>query len=173
MAYQIQGMSCRLTSSDAQSKVQPHYTYFHTFVDDKPFEEGRYMAVSRSILIVLAFVFGVPAALFAQATASIAGVVQDASGAILPGVTVEASSPALIEKVRTVVTDSAGQYKIEQLRGGVYTVTFTLSGFSTLRREGIELSGSFTATVNAELKVGSLAETLTVTGESPLVDLQS
>jgi Carboxypeptidase regulatory-like domain len=131
------------------------------------------MAVSRSILIALAFAFGVPPALFAQATASIAGVVQDTSGAILPGVTVEASSPALIEKVRTVVTDSAGQYKIEQLRGGVYTVTFTLSGFSTLRREGIELSGSFTATVNAELKVGSLAETLTVTGESPLVDLQS
>jgi Carboxypeptidase regulatory-like domain len=131
------------------------------------------MAVSRSILIALAFVFGVPPALFAQATASIAGVVQDASGAILPGVTVEASSPALIEKVRTVVTDSAGQYKIEQLRGGVYTVTFTLSGFSTLRREGIELSGSFTATVNAELKVGTLEETLTVTGESPLVDLQS
>jgi Carboxypeptidase regulatory-like domain len=131
------------------------------------------MSVSRSILIALALVFGIPPVLFAQATASIAGVVQDASGAILPGVTVEASSPALIEKVRTVVTDAAGQYKIEQLRGGVYTVTFTLSGFSTLRREGIELSGSFTATVNAELKVGALEETLTVTGESPLVDLQS
>jgi hypothetical protein len=129
--------------------------------------------MSRSILIALALVFGVPPALFAQATASIAGVVQDASGAVLPGVTVEASSPALIEKVRTVVTDASGQYKIEQLRGGVYTVTFTLSGFSTLRREGIELSGSFTATVNAELKVGALEETLTVTGESPLVDLQS
>ena len=80
--------------------------------------------------------------------------VRDTSGAVLPGVTVEASSPALIEKTRTVVTDGAGQYRIEQLRGGVYTVTFTLSGFQTLKRDGIELSGSFAATVNADLKVG-------------------
>ena len=80
--------------------------------------------------------------------------VTDASGAVLPGVTVEASSPALIEKVRTVVTDGTGQYRIEQLRGGVYTVTFTLPGFNTVRREGVELAGSFAATVNAEMRVG-------------------
>jgi hypothetical protein len=110
---------------------------------------------------------------YAQATASIAGLVRDASGAVLPGVTVEASSPALIEKVRSAVTDGSGQYKIEALRPGVYTVTFTLAGFATLRREGIELSGSFAATVNADLKVGALEETVTVTSESPVVDVQS
>ena len=89
---------------------------------------------------------------FAQA--SIVGTVKDASGAVLPGVTVEASSPALIEKTRSVVTNGAGQYAIENLRPGTYTVTFTLTGFSTVKREGIELTGSFTATVNADMKVG-------------------
>jgi hypothetical protein len=103
----------------------------------------------------------------------IAGTVKDASGAVLPGVSVEAASPALIEKVRAAVTDGTGQYRVEDLRPGTYTVTFSLQGFSTTRREGIELSGSFTATVNADLKVGSLAETVTVTGESPIVDVQS
>src|SRR3989442_13296534 len=92
-----------------------------------------------------------------QATASgIAGLVRDASGAVLPGVTVEASSPALIEKVRTVVTDSEGRYNIVDLRPGTYTVTFTLTGFGILKRDGIELSAGFTAPVNAELKVGAL-----------------
>ena len=114
-----------------------------------------------------------PSAASAQATASIAGAVTDASGAVLPGVTVEAASPALIEKVRTVVTDGAGQYRLEQLRGGVYTVTFTLPGFNTVKREGLELSGSFVATVNAEMRVGAVEETVTVTGESPIVDIQS
>ena len=89
-----------------------------------------------------------PAAACAQA--SIAGVVKDSSGAVLPGVTVEAASPALIEKTRTVVTDGTGQYRIVDLRPGTYTVTFTLSGFSTVKREGIELTGSFAATVNAD-----------------------
>jgi hypothetical protein len=131
------------------------------------------MRAARGVLLAFALAVSVPSTAFAQAAASIAGVVRDTSGAILPGVTVEAASPALIEKVRTVVTDSGGQYKIEQLRGGVYTVTFSLSGFNTLRRDGIELSGSFAATVNAELKVGSIQETVTVTGESPLVDIQS
>jgi hypothetical protein len=130
------------------------------------------LAPSRA-LIVLVLMFGTAGGAFAQASASIDGVVRDASGAVLPGVTVEASSPALIEKTRTVVTDGAGQFKIEQLRGGIYTVTFSLSGFSTLKREGIELTGSFAATVNAELKVGSLEETLTVTGEASVVDIQS
>ena len=87
--------------------------------------------------------------------------------------TVEASSPALIEKVRAVVTDGTGQYRIVDLRPGTYAVTFTLPGFTTVQREGIELAGTFTATVNAELRVGAVAETMTVTGESPIVDVQS
>src|ERR1700681_3723830 len=116
----------------------------------------------------------VASGLSAQTGAScIAGVVKDTSGAILPGVTVEASSPALIEKVRTVITDDTGQYKIVDLRPGTYTVTFTLPGFSTVKRDGIELSGSFTASVNADLKVGAVEETVTVTGETPIVDIQN
>jgi hypothetical protein len=113
----------------------------------------------------------IPTFLYAQA--SITGVVRDTSGAVLPGVSVEAASPALIEKVRSVTTNEAGQYRIENLRPGVYSVTFGLSGFSTVKREAIELSGTFVATVNAELRVGSVAETVTVTGESPVVDVQS
>src|SRR6266851_2176367 len=88
---------------------------------------------------------------WAQGAGGIAGVVKDSSGAVLPGVTVEASSSALIERVRSVVTDAEGQYKIIDLRPGTYAVTFTLAGFSTLKREGIELSAGFTATINAEL----------------------
>jgi hypothetical protein len=114
-----------------------------------------------------------PASLFAQANSVIAGVVKDSSGAVLPGVTVEASSPALIERSRSVVTDGEGQYKILSLRPGVYTVAFSLSGFSTVKREGIELSASFTATVNAELRVGSVEETVTVSGSAPTVDVQN
>jgi hypothetical protein len=109
----------------------------------------------------------------ALAQASITGVVKDASGAVLPGATVEASSPALIEKVRSAVTDGSGQFRIVDLRPGLYTVTFSLPGFSTVRREGIELSGTFVSTVSAELKVGTIEETITVTGESPIVDVQS
>jgi len=109
----------------------------------------------------------------ASAQAAITGVVKDASGGVLPGVTVEAASPALIEKVRSVVSDATGQYRIVDLRPGVYSVTFTLPGFSTVRREGIELSGNFVATVNGDLKVGALEETITVTGETPIVDVQS
>ncbi len=106
-----------------------------------------------------------------QETASgIAGVIKDTSGAVLPGVTVEAASPALIEKVRTVVSDSEGRYNIVNLRPGNYVVTFTLGGFSIFKREGIELSAGFTATVNADMKVGALEETVTVTGAAPLVD---
>jgi len=127
----------------------------------------------RRVLVAGQLLLGFASVAFAQASASIAGTVHDSSGALLPGVTVEASSPALIEKTRTAVTDSAGQYRIEQLRGGVYTVTFALSGFQTLKREGIELTGSFAATVNVDLKVGALAETVTVTGEAPVVDIQS
>lgn len=124
----------------------------------------------RSVVVLTWFVV-LPAAAFAQG--SITGVVRDTSGAVLPGVTVEAASPALIEKARSVVTDGTGQYRIENLRPGTYAVTFVLAGFSTLRREGIELTGSFVASVNAELRVGALEETLTVTGETPIVDIQS
>src|SRR5687768_14369010 len=120
---------------------------------------------------VFALAVVIPSAVYAQA--SIAGAVRDTSGAVLPGVTVEAASPALIEKVRTVVTDGNGQFRIIDLRPGSYTVTFTLPGFNTFKREGIELSGSVTASVDAELRVGALEETITVTGEAPLVDVQS
>src|SRR5688572_4960086 len=96
----------------------------------------------------------------ASAQASITGVVRDASGLVLPGVTVEATSAALIEKVRTVVTDGGGQYRIELLPPGEYAVTFTLPGFSTVRREGIQLTGTFTATIDSDLRVGALEETI-------------
>jgi hypothetical protein len=120
---------------------------------------------------MLTWIVLVPVAAYAQA--SLVGVVRDTSGAVLPGVTVEASSPALIEKVRSATTDSGGQYRIENLRPGAYAITFTLPGFSAVKREGIELTGTFVASVNAEMRVGSLEETITVTGETPVVDVQS
>src|SRR5438093_4467091 len=109
----------------------------------------------------------------AQTGAAVTGVVADTSGAVLPGVTVEARSPALIEQLRSAVTDEAGRYRIVDLRPGTYTVTFTLPGFTTVTREGIELSGTFIANVNAELRVGGLQERVTVTGETPIVDTQN
>jgi hypothetical protein len=108
-----------------------------------------------------------------SAQSGIAGIVRDTSGAVLPGVTVEAASPALIEKVRSAVTDDSGSYRILDLRPGQYTVTFALAGFSTVRREGIELPPAFTATVNADLAVGAIEETITVSGAAPLVDVQN
>jgi hypothetical protein len=111
-----------------------------------------------------------PAAASAQASA-ISGVVRDSSGAVLPGVTVEASSPALIEKSRTAVTDGQGVYRIIDLRPGTYTVTFTLTGFTPYRREQVELPANFTSTINAELQVGALEQAVTVTGASPVVDV--
>src|SRR5262245_1095582 len=122
-------------------------------------------------VIVLTSLVLMPAAAFAQA--SIVGTVKDASGAVLPGVTVEASSPVLIEKTRSVISSGTGQYAIEDLRPGTYTVTFTLPGFTTVKREGIELTGRFIATVNADLKVGGVQETITVSGEAPIVDVTS
>ena len=113
--------------------------------------------VLMSIAIALAvFILPLSRPAYAQSNSNIAGVVKDATGAVLPGVTVEAASASLIEKVRTVVTDSAGQYKIVNLVPGSYVVTFTLAGFNTVRREGIELTASFTANINADLRVGSL-----------------
>ncbi len=121
---------------------------------------------------VVAAVLTLPAVGWAQSS-GIAGVVRDSSGAVLPGVTVEASSPVLIEKVRTVTTDAQGRYNIVDLRPGTYLVTFTLTGFTSVRREGIELSAAFTANVNADLRIGTLEETITVSGESPIVDTQN
>ena len=126
---------------------------------------GSMRAVALFALALL-----IPVLTFAQ---EITGTVRDNSGAVLPGVTVEASSPALIEKVRVTVTDDVGRYRIVGLRPGTYTVTLGLAGFSTFRREGIELTGSFIATIDAQLQVGALEETITVSGASPMVDVQS
>ena len=121
----------------------------------------------------LVTVFTTP--VFAQGTsaASIAGVVTDASGAVLPGVTVEASSPVLIEKVRSAVTDERGEFRIVELVPGTYTVTFTLTGFATFRREELQLPPNFNATLNAQMRIGALEESVTVSGASPLVDTQT
>jgi hypothetical protein len=123
--------------------------------------------------LVLAALLLIGLAAPASAQPAVAGIVKDSSGAILPGVTVEAASPALIEKSRTVVTDATGQYRIVDLKPGTYSVTFTLSGFSSIRREGIELTGSGVTTINADLRVGSVNETITVTGVTPVVDTQT
>src|SRR5258708_16147813 len=108
------------------------------------------------LLVLFAAVGLIPAAVSAQGVrASITGVVKDTSGAVLPGVTVEVSSPVLIEKTRAAVTDGSGQYRIVDLQAGTYSVTFQLTGFSTVKRDGVELSGSFVATINADMKVGA------------------
>ena len=109
----------------------------------------------------------------AAAQSSFTGTVKDTSGAVLPGVTVEASSPVLIEGTKTDVTDSDGQYRITDLRPGVYTVTFTLPGFKQTRQEKVELRADFAGTLNATLEVGALEEAITVTGASPTVDVSS
>src|SRR5438093_7149309 len=114
----------------------------------------------RFSLLALAVLIMAPAV--ANAQASIAGVVKDASGAVLPGVTVEVASPALIEKTRSTVTDGSGLYQIISLPPGTYSVTFSLQGFSTYKRDGLELTGSFVASINADMKVGAVAETITV-----------
>src|SRR5262249_37024197 len=125
------------------------------------------------ITAICAGVLFAAASASAQGTSAIAGVVRDTSGAVLPGVTIEASSQALIEKVRTVVTDSEGQYKILDLPAGVYTVTFSRTGSSTIKREALELTANFTTIVVVEMRVGQLEETITVTGSSPIVDVQT
>jgi hypothetical protein len=134
-------------------------------------QEARSMRRFARIVGLLASVTLLPAAAFAQG--AIAGVVKDASGAVLPGVTIEASSPVLIEKVRTVVSDGSGNFRVENLRPGSYSVTFTLPGFSTVKRDDIPVSGSGVTQTDAVLRVGAVAETITVTGETPLVDIAS
>jgi carboxypeptidase family protein len=123
------------------------------------------------IVLAVGCVGLLPAAVFGQG--AIGGVVRDSSGGVLPGVTVEATSPALIERVRTAVTDNNGQYLIVDLRPGVYSVAFTLTGFTTLKREGLELSTGVTLPINAELKVGAIEETVIVTSQTPVVDIKS
>jgi hypothetical protein len=136
------------------------------------FEVGMIQRISvAGVLVVLCVLL--PSLAWAQQSSGIAGVVRDTSGAVLPGVTVEASSPALIEKVRSVTTDGDGRYNIVDLRPGTYVVTFSLAGFNTFKREGVALTAGFTATINAEMQVGALEETITVTGASPLVDTQN
>src|SRR5918996_1274247 len=130
----------------------------------------RALCTARAALLTLACI-AFPTVSFAQS--AIAGTVKDASGAVLPGVVVEASSPVLIEKVRTVTTNDQGQFTIVDLRPGTYRVSFTLPGFNTFVRDGLELPTDFTATIGAEMRVGTLEETVTVTGESPVVDVSS
>lgn len=134
-----------------------------------PWQSFRSSFVTTLLVLILA----VPSVLSAQQASGIAGLVRDTSGAVLPGVTVEAASPALIEKVRTAVTGSDGRFNIVDLRPGTYAVTFSLTGFKTFRRDGIDLTAGFTATINGEMAVGALEETITVTSAAPLVDTQN
>ena len=129
------------------------------------------MRTFAKFAITLLWAVLLPSVAYAQA--SLTGVVRDSSGAVLPGVTVEAASPVLIEKVRVVNTDGNGRYQLVDLRPGAYTVTFTLAGFSTVRRDGVTLTGSTVSSVDADLRVGALEETITVTGEAPVVDVSS
>src|SRR5437867_5712562 len=131
----------------------------------------RHGTFAVSVLAATACLILMPAV--ASAQSGFAGIVRDTTGAVLPGVTVEASSPVLIEGRRSAVTNERGQYKIVDLRPGTYTVTFSLPGFSTLKRDAIELPANFTVPINAELDVGGLEQTVTVTGETPVVDTQS
>src|SRR5689334_19484063 len=127
--------------------------------------------LARTLILVVSMSAVLPVAAFAQA--SIAGTVKDASGAILPGVTVEAASDVLIERARTTVTNGSGQYQIIDLPGGTYAVTFSLPSFQTMKRDNVALIGSFTATIDAELSPGNIAEVVTVTANAPIVDVQS
>src|ERR1700738_5012539 len=124
-----------------------------------------------ALAMVVAGVLVLPSGVCAQA--SITGTVKDTSGAVLPGVTVEASSPALIERVRSTVTDTSGLYRIVDLRPGTYSVKVTLPGFTTVLRDGIELTGSATLTIPIAMRVGTVQETVTVSAASPVVDLQN
>src|SRR6478752_1657631 len=127
--------------------------------------------IKSALLFAFGFLVLLPVAASAQSAFS--GLVRDTSGAVMPGVTVEASSPVLIERTRSTITDDTGRYTITDLRPGTYKLTFTLAGFSSLVRDGVELAGNTTSPINAELKVGALEESVTVSGQSPLVDIQN
>ena len=129
------------------------------------------MQVVKRTVFVLSWLIVLPVSAYAQS--ALAGVVRDSSGAILPGVTVEASSPVLIEKSRTSITDGSGQYRVPDLTPGTYVITFTLPGFASVKREGVEVAGAGVTTINADLRVGQVSETVTVTGETPVVDVQT
>jgi hypothetical protein len=170
------------TNGEKAIKVNDKPVFIHTsrtafyalFIPARALFPTKEQSMRRTLaacLVVLGFVVLSSSPVFAQA--SITGVVKDPSGAVLPGVTVEVTSPELIERSRVATTDDAGRYRIVDLRAGTYAVTFTLPGFSTFKREGVSLSGTFTATIDAELTVGALQETVTVTGESPIIDTQS
>ena len=129
------------------------------------------MSVLRKLGFVVASLALMSGSAYAQT--ALAGVVKDSSGAVLPGVTVEAASPVLLEKSRTAVTDGTGQYRLPDLLPGTYDVTFTLTGFSTVKREAVEVAGAGVVSINADMRVGTVAETITVTGETPVVDIQT
>src|ERR1041385_4592455 len=151
----------RLDTASYVSYCLRHFTHGCVLQPTQGANMGRFV----TIVMVLVSAVLIPALAFAQG--AITGVVTDSSGAVLPGVTVEVASPVLIERVRSAVSDGTGQYQIVNLPPGAYSVTFMLAGFNTLKREGIELTGNFTATVNGNLRVGALEETVTVTGEAP------
>jgi hypothetical protein len=157
-------VDARCAPSFTLADVRPHFLLKEI--------EMRTRARRIETLAILAFacLLLLPSGAVAQST--IAGLVTDATGAVLPGVTVEAASPALIEKVRTIVTNTDGRYSIVDLRPGTYLVTFTLAGFSTTKREGIDVSANVTVPVNAEMRVGALGETIVVSGATPVVDIQ-
>jgi hypothetical protein len=129
------------------------------------------MRSAAARIVLTAAVVLLPSIVFAQGI--ITGTVRDAQGSVVPGVTVEAASDVLIEKTRTAVTDASGQYRIIELPPGTYVLTFSLAGFNTFKREGVELSGSTTLTIPADLRIGNVSETVTVTSETPIIDVQS
>src|SRR3970040_1395882 len=137
-------------------------------------QEESSSRAGRWLVQVLAIVGCVAAlASLAPSQSSTTGTLRDASGGVLPGVTVEAASPVLIEKVRTTVSDGTGQYRLTELAPGTYSLTFTLPGFNTVKRDGVNVTGAGVITLNTDMRVGDLQETITVTGETPIVDVQS
>src|SRR4029450_10069867 len=138
-----------------------------------PGSERMHGRFRRTLLLVTVGFLVVPNMVAAQAQTAIAGVARDTTGAVLPGVTAAVPSPAILEGTRTAITDANGQYRVVDLRPGTYRVVFTLPGFGTVRREGIVLTANFVAPVNAEMQIGAIEETVTVTGDSPIVDVVS
>lgn len=133
------------------------------------------MAVVRRILVLtcMAIFLATPLAFAQVTTGSIAGVATDASGAVLPGVTVTITSDRIIGGSANQVTDTSGAYRFDRLAPGAYVVKFELQGFRTVERPDVRISAAFVATINGKMEVGSLSETITVTGESPTVDVRS